>query len=119
MRNPWRDVKVVERLVELRGRGHSIPEVAQKLSEEFDVYLTRRAVVGKMRRLKLSCRDTPRNPSFNITLRGPIDHSSLANLHAAIGDWLKTDGQTPDPALEAPKRKRRQPSQAAQLTGAE
>src|SRR6476661_3863819 len=51
VKNPWRDVKVVERLVELRGRGHSIPEVAQKLSEEFDAYLTRRAVVGKMSRL--------------------------------------------------------------------
>ena len=105
VKNPWKDVKVVERLVELRGRGHSIPEVAQKLSEEFDVYLTRRAVVGKMRRLKLSCRDTPRKPSFNISLRGPLDHSSLANLHAAIGDWLETDGRT---LQQPPKRKRRQ-----------
>ena len=113
MRNPWRDVKVVERLVELRGEGHPIPEVARKLSEEFDVFITRRAVVGKMRRLKLSCRDTIPTPSFNISLRGPIDHSSMANLHTAIGDWLKTD------TVEQVKRKRRQLSKLAQLEAVE
>jgi hypothetical protein len=102
VKSPWSNPRVVERLVELRQAGHPVWEVAKKLSEEFDVRVTRGAVLGKMQQLKLPRRDP--TPSFTISLHGPLDHGSLANLHAALGDWLKSNGR---------------PRKVAQLEGAE
>jgi hypothetical protein len=102
VKSPWSNSRVIERLVELRNDGRPVWEVAKKLTEEFDVRVTRHAVLGKMRQLKLPRRDP--TPSFTISLHGPLDHGSLAHLHEAIGDWLKTN---------------RRPRKVAQMEGAE
>jgi hypothetical protein len=115
VKQTWSHPRIIERLIALRGEGLPIPEIAKKLSEEFDVRITRRAVTHKLYKFKLPRRDL--TPSFNIALHGPLDRGSLANLHAAIGDWLDSNGR-PSELAQQPKRKQTR-KVVAQMEGAE
>jgi len=57
---PWLKPGIEARLIELHGEGLSFREIAEKLSAEYDVTLTKNAIAGRCHRLCLKLRVKPR-----------------------------------------------------------
>ena len=57
---PWLKPGIEARLCELHAEGHSFREIAEKLSAEYDVTLTKNAIAGRCHRLCLKLRVKPR-----------------------------------------------------------
>jgi hypothetical protein len=57
---PWIKPGIEDRLIELHGESHSFREIAEMLSKEFGVELTKNAIAGRCHRLCLKLRVKPR-----------------------------------------------------------
>jgi len=85
---PWKNADITERLMELRKtpEKHSFGKIAQLLSQEFNLDITRNAVLGRARRLGLrGVPVKPHRPDIPPNLDAPPNFSmELANFRMLV-----------------------------------